>query len=117
MIRELQGTEKQIKWAEELLAKLEKYITRINEGYEKGEALEEEKKEFNRFFNQSINPILTNNKSWEIIERLKERVGNLWFLEDEDYLKNLKEKMDNDEVEFEYNLADNIFYELVRLFK
>ncbi len=117
VLKKLQGSEKQIKWANELLAKLEKYVDRVREGYEKGEALEEEKEEFNKFYNQSIKPILENQKSWEIIDRLKERTKKLWLLEDESYLDNLMNEMDNDKVEFEYNLADNIVYELEKLFK
>lgn len=62
-------------------------------------------------------PALENEKSWEVIEKLKERTKNLWILEDEKYLENLMEEVDNDEIEFEYNLADNLVYELEKMFK
>lgn len=116
-IKMLIGSEKQIKWAEELLGKLEQYVARVREGYEKGEALEEEKEKFENFYNQSLKSILENDKSWEVIEKLKEKTKNLWILEDEKYLENLMEEVDNDEIEFEYNLADNLVYELEKMFK
>lgn len=113
---ELEGTEKQIKYANDLLNHLNKYVNRVLEGYKKGEALEEEKEEFNNFVKEVISPIRNNVKSWEVINILKERVKELWYLEDENWMNEIKDMTDDDDVEFEYNVADDIKHYLAGLF-
>lgn len=115
-MKNLKGTEKQIKYANDLLIKLKKYTDKVIEGYEKGNALDEEKQEFNEFYNAKIKKIVDNEKSWEVIYQLEGNVKKLYFLEDEDYLNRLKEQVNNNEIEFEYNLADTIVCKLNDLF-
>lgn len=119
MERNLRGSEKQIKWANDLLNHLDKYVNRVLEGYEKGEALEEEKEEFDEFLEEEIDRIRNNEKSWEIIAALKERNKNLWLLEEEGKVnyEQIEKSFSDDEIEFEYNLAEEVKWQLEAAFK
>lgn len=110
----LKGTEKQVKYAEDLLAHLKKYTDKIEEGFLKGEALEEEIEEYNEFYESKIAPIINNEKSWEIIDKLRERNKKLYRLEQQEWLE---KQITGDVVEDEYNLAFFVFEDLQDTFK
>ncbi len=109
----LQGTEKQIKFANDLLDHLNKYVNTVIQGYEEGKASDDEKETFKEIVEENITPILENKKSWEVITKLQNKNKELWQLEDEGFMSDF-ERFEG--IEKPYNLADEIAQILEELF-